>query len=119
MKKPNKKLFRKKNFFGQKLKFLAHSEGCNRLKIISYSISATMGQNSVECKTKITKNSQFIVKITKNFHYGPISHKMPYRIFSNIPFWKAPRVPSNIPPMVYQNHLVCKTRPKKGVCSPY
>jgi hypothetical protein len=42
------------------------------------------------------------VKITRNFHCGPISKKVPYRIFSNIPFWKAPRVPRNNPPMVYQ-----------------
>jgi hypothetical protein len=73
-------------------------------KLFLILFSATLGQNSMECKTKSTKNSQFIVKITRNFHYGLIYQKMPYRILSNKPFWKAPRVPSNIPPMVYQNH---------------
>jgi hypothetical protein len=87
----------------------------NGLKLLSTLSSATLGHNSAECKTKSTKNGQFIVKITRNFHYGQIYQKVPYRIFSNTPFRKAPRVPSNIPPMVYQNHKVWKTRHKKGV----
>ncbi len=87
------------------------------LKLLSTPISATVGQNCAECKTKSTKNSQFTVKITRNFHCGPISQKVPYRIFSNIPFWKAPRVPNNIHTGVYQTHEVWKTRPKKGVCA--
>jgi hypothetical protein len=56
--------------FGQKSKFLAHSKGCNRLKIIVYSVFATLGQNSAEYMTKSTKNSQIIVKIIKKYHYG-------------------------------------------------
>jgi hypothetical protein len=67
-------------------------------KLLSTLFSATMGQNNSEYNTKSTKNSQFIVKITKNYHYGPISQKVRYTIFYNIPFWKAPMVPSNIPP---------------------
>jgi hypothetical protein len=92
---------KKKNiFFGQKPKILAHSEGCNRLKTSYYSILVTLGQNSAKCKTKNTKNDQFIVKIIKKYHYGPISQKVLYRIFSNIPFWKVLRVPSNTPLMI-------------------
>jgi hypothetical protein len=85
------------------------------LKLLLFTLFlATLGQNSAKCKTKSTKNSQFTVKITRNHHYGPISQKVPYRIFSNIPFWKAPKVSNYIHTGVYQTHDVWKTRPKKG-----
>jgi hypothetical protein len=45
------------------------------LKLFLILSLATLGQNSMEYKTKGSKNSQFIVKITRNFHYGPISQK--------------------------------------------
>jgi hypothetical protein len=41
---------------------------------------------------------------------------VPYRIFSNIPFWKSPKVPYNFPSVVCQTtELWPKTRPKKQV----
>jgi hypothetical protein len=55
------------------------------LKLLSTLFLATMGQNSADCMTKSAKNSQFVVKIIRNSHYGPISQKS-HRIFSNIPF---------------------------------
>ncbi len=65
--------------------------------------------------TKTAKGNVRIFNYFKNYHYGPISQKMAYRIFSNIPFWKAPEVPNNIHTGVYQTHEVWKTRPRKGV----
>jgi hypothetical protein len=115
MKKPTKNVLKKKFFLVKNLNFWPIVKDATGLKLLSTLFSATMGQNCAECKTKSTKNSQFIVKITRNFHYGPISQKVPYRIFSNISFWKAPRVPNNIHTGVYQTHEVWKTRPKKGV----
>ncbi len=87
------------------------------LKLLFTLFSVIMGQNSAGYMIKSAKNSQFIVKIITKYHYGPISQKVPYRIFSNIPFWKAPRVPSNILPIVCQTLEVWKTRPKRGVCN--
>jgi hypothetical protein len=65
-------------------KFWPIVEDATGLKLFLILSLATLGQNSMEYKTKSTKNSQFIVKITRIFHYGLISQKLPYRIFSNI-----------------------------------
>jgi hypothetical protein len=74
-----------KNILVKNLNFWPIVKDATGLKLFFTLSSATLGQ-SEECKTKSTKNSQFTVKIIKNYHYGPISQKVPYRIFSNIPF---------------------------------
>ncbi len=45
-----------------------------------------------------------------------ISRKAPYRIFSNMPFWKAPRVPRNTSSLVFLLRSFWKTGPKKPPC---
>jgi hypothetical protein len=52
------------------------------------------------------------VKIIRNYHYGPISQKIPNGIFFlMIHFGK----PSNIPSMVYQTLEVWKKKSQKNV----
>jgi hypothetical protein len=87
----NKKRLKKKIFFWTKnLNFWPIVKNTTGLKLLFTLFSVIMGKNSAGYMIKSAKNSQFIVKIITKYHYGPISQKVPYRIFSNIPFWKAP-----------------------------
>jgi hypothetical protein len=56
------------------------------------------------------------MKVIKKWSLWAISRKAPYRIFSNMPFWKAPRVPRNTSSLVFFLRSFWKTRPKKPPC---
>jgi hypothetical protein len=60
-----------------------------------------MGQKFVLYVKNSVEKVQFTVKVFKKSSLWTISRKAPYRIFSNIPFWKVPRVPRNTPSLVF------------------
>jgi hypothetical protein len=91
----NKKRFWKTKILVKNSKFWPIVKNAIGLKLLFTLFLATMGQNSTDCMTKSAKNSQFIVKITRYYHYGPISQKVLYRIF-----WRPPKVPYNFPLVV-------------------
>jgi hypothetical protein len=65
---------------------------------------------------KSAENGQFTMKVIKKWSLWAISRKAPYRIFSNMPFWKAPRVPRNTSSLVFLLRSFWKARPKKPPC---
>jgi hypothetical protein len=66
---------------------------------------------------KSAENGQLTMKVIKKWSLWAISRKAPYRIFSNMPFWKAPRVPRNTSSLVFLLHSFWKTCPKKPPCT--
>ncbi len=80
MKKFNQKQqkiwFLKKKIFSQKIHILAHSGGRKITNNIFWHIlSHCESKLCIKCVKKSAKNGQFLSKVMKNMHYGPISQK--------------------------------------------
>jgi hypothetical protein len=73
--------FRIKNIFGQKSIFLSHNGERNLVKKNHVLFSVTMGQSLYNKRQKSIEKHQFLVKLIKNWHYGPKSQKKLYRFF--------------------------------------
>jgi hypothetical protein len=86
------------------------------LKLSFDLFSVTMDQKFVLYVKKSAENGQFTVKHIKKWSLWAISRKAPYRIFSNMPFWKIFRVPRNTTSLVFLLRSFWKTRPKKLSC---
>ncbi len=86
------------------------------LKLFFGLFLVTMNQKFVLYVKKSAENGQFTMKVMKKWSLWAISRKAPYRIFSNMPFWKVPRVPRNTPSLVFLLRSFWKTRPKKPPC---
>jgi hypothetical protein len=65
---------------------------------------------------KSAENGKITMTVIKKWSLWAISQKAPYRIFSNMPFWKVPRVSRNSPSLVFLLRSFWKTRPKKPLC---
>jgi hypothetical protein len=77
---------------------LAHSENLKLTQI--YLIYLIFSHCGPELSRNCGKNSLKEI-LEKPLHYGPIPQKVLYKIFSNIPFWNAPRLPTNTPSLVF------------------
>ncbi len=62
--KEQKTILKKKKILVKNLNFWPIVKDATGLKLLSTLFSATIGQKSAECKTKSTKNTHIIVKIT-------------------------------------------------------